>query len=167
MVDIQELRRRCHWSSWWDVTPYSMKKCDLVDDVELTTSRLYVWYMAAVRQIGFLKETCLDHSTPWGRSLSTYSSNFVKTSWSGTEICPQDEILNRPLVAEFYFRFQFWQVSSFGDLPVYDTTKFQENRSTRSSVICNSTFSISTFKPTLPMAQRHSTVMQAIYWSPI
>jgi len=60
-----------------------------------------------------------------------------------------------PLAAEFYSRFQFWQLSSFGDLPIYEPTKFHENRLTLGWVICNSTFSIPTFKPTLPTAQWH------------
>jgi len=53
----------------------------------------------------------------------------------------------------------------FRGFPVYYPIKFQECRSTRGWAICDSTFSISlpTFKPTLPAAQRHSAVMQAIY----
>jgi len=43
-------------------------------------------------------------------------------------------------------------------LPMCDPTKFQGNRSTRGLVICDSTFSIPTFKPALPTALRHSAV---------
>jgi len=114
---------------------------------------LYVWYMAAVRQIGLSKETCLDHFAPWESSLPIYIPNIVKISWSGTEICPKTKFETGPLAAEFYFRFQFWQVSSFWDLP----------HSTRGWVMCDLTFSIPSFKPTLPKAQRHSAVMQTIY----
>jgi len=51
----------------------------------------------------------------------------------------------------------FWQVPSFVELPVYDPTKCQENRTV--TCICDSAFSIHTFKP---VAQRDSVVMQAI-----
>jgi len=118
-------------------------------------NKLYVWCISTICQIGFSKETCLDHSTPWGSSLPIYSLNFVKISWSGAEICPKMKFKTGPLVAEFYFQLKFWQLSSFGDLPVYGPSKFQKNRSMCSWVICDSTFSIPTCKPTLPMAQCH------------
>jgi len=88
---------------------------------------LYVWYMATVHQIGFLKETCLDHSTPWGSSLSIYPPNFVIISWSGAEVWYS------------FDKCHFWGLS------VYGPTKFQENSSMRFWVICNSTFSIPTY----------------------
>jgi len=126
---------------------------------------VYVWYVATVRQIEFSKESYLDHSTHLGSPLSTYPPHFVTISLAVAQICPEYEIQTGPLVAEFYFRFQFWQVSAFGDLPVYDPTKFQENRSTRGWVLCDSAFSIPNFIPTLSTAQRHSAVTQAAYSS--
>jgi len=77
-----------------------------------------------------------------------------QTAWKyldrGQRYAPKTKFEIGPLVAEFYFRFQFGQVSSFGDFPTYDPTKFPENRSTRGWVTCDSVFSIATFKPTLP-----------------
>jgi len=124
---------------------------------------LYVWYwcMAAVHQIGFSKELYLDHSTHLGSPLFTYQPNFRDR---GQRYAPKTKFETGRLPAEFYFRFQFWQVSSFGDLPAYHATKFYENRTTMHDwVICDSTFSVLTFKRTLPTAQRHSAIMQAIY----
>jgi len=126
---------------------------------------LHVWCIAAICQIGFSKEMRLDNSTPWGRKLITYIPTKFRKKYldRGQRYAPKTKFKTGPLHAEFYFRFRFWQMSSFGDLPVYDFTKFQENRSTRGWVICNSTFSMLTFKPTLPAAQRHSALMQVIY----
>jgi len=129
----------------------------------VTSGMWYAWCTDASCQTGFSKESYLDKSTHLGSPMSTYPPNFVKTPWSGQRYAPKTKFEMDPLAAEFYFRFQFWQVSSFGDLPVYDPTKFQEYRSMCGWVICDSNFSIPTFKPTLPTTQRHSAVMQAIY----
>jgi len=80
----------------------------------------------------------------------------------GHKYAPKTKFKTGRLATDFYFQFQFWQVSSFGNLPVYDRTKRQENCSKRGWVIRNLTFSIPTLKPTLPTAQRHSAVMQAV-----
>jgi len=46
---------------------------------------------------------------------------------------PKTKFETGPLAAKFYFRFQFWQVSSFGDLPVYDPTKIQKKIAQRAA----------------------------------
>jgi len=111
-------------------------------------------------KLDFSKESYLDHSTHLGSPLSIHTH---QTSWKYLDRgqrCARKRNLKRA----------FWRQnpisgSNFdkchlsGDLPVYDRTKIQENR----WVICNSTPSIATFKPTLPTAQRHSAVTQAIY----
>jgi len=54
------------------------------------------------------------------------------------------------------------RMSSFGDLPMYHRTKFQENHLTHGWIL--SWFSsLLTFKPLLPTAWRHSAVMHFIY----
>jgi len=75
--------------------------------LKLTYGMLHVWYIAAVRKIGFSKELFLDHSTHLGSELSTYPPNFVKISLSGAEIAPKTKFERNPRVAEVYFRLQF------------------------------------------------------------
>jgi len=55
--------------------------------LKMTAGMLYVWYMAAVRQIGFSKETQLDHSTPCGSPLPT-PTKFRENTLIGAEIYP-------------------------------------------------------------------------------
>jgi len=123
----------------------------------------YVWYMAAVRQIIFLKESYLDHTTPWRSSLPTYRPNFVKISASWAEICPQNKIGNGPSGGGILLSVSILSSILFRRPTLAWSQNFQENRSTRGWVTCNSTFSIATFNPTLPTAQRLGAIMPAIY----
>jgi len=76
--------------------------------------------MAAVRQIGFSKETYFGYFTHWAEvELITYiSTKFPENMLIGAEIFETG-----PRAAEFYFPFQFWQVLSFGDYPLCHRTK--------------------------------------------
>jgi len=95
-----------------------------------------------------------------GSPVSTKPPNFMKISWLGAEIYPQKKFKTDPLAVKLYVWFQFWQLLSFEDLPLYRCTKFEDNLQTHGWVIV--------IKPFLciPLnwhCKRHSAVMQAIY----
>jgi len=143
-----------------------MKKYDLVDDVKI--DRRYVVCVVHGRQLpNWIFKGNTFRPFHASRELITYiPTKFRKNILiGGRDMPPKRNSKWGPLVAEFYFQFQFWQMSSFEELPVYDPTKLQENRSMHSSAIRDLTFSMPTFKPTLPTAQWHSAIMQAIYTS--
>jgi len=130
---------------------------------QIYAPKMLIWCITAICQIGFLKETCLDHSTSWDTHyLHAHQISWKYRDW-GQRFAFKTKFETGSLAAEFYVQFQFWQMSPFRDFRMYDPTKFQENHSTRGWVICYSTFSIPTFKPTLPVAERYSAITQAIY----
>jgi len=57
--------------------------------LQLTAGMLYVWYMAAVRQIGFAKETTIPHI--WG-AIIYMLTKFHGNSLIGDRDMPENEI---------------------------------------------------------------------------
>jgi len=69
----------------------------------------------------------LEGNIPHVRDCIFYlHTNLIKISWSIAEIRPKQNSKQRPLAAEFYFRFQFQHVL-LQDTCTYDHIKFQRN----------------------------------------
>jgi len=88
----------------------------------------------------------------------------VKISWSEAEICPQNEIRNGPLAAEFTSGSNFHNCHPSGNFLRITVQNLKKSLNARLSYY-DSFSSPHAFKPTLPTAQRHNAIMQTIHTS--
>jgi len=101
---------------------------------------LYLWYMAAVLKLDFRRKriwTILH----LGEAIYI-PTKFRENILIGGKDTPKTKFDTGFLAAEFYFRFQFCQLSSFGDLPVYIQNFLKSLNALLS--YCDSTFSLHT-----------------------
>jgi len=137
-----------------------VKKCDLADDVKIVC-----WYVACVVHgcclPNWIFEGIVFRPFPtFGEPTVYIPPNFVKIPWSGPRYA---EIRNRPSGGGILLPDSILISVIFQGPSYVWSYKISKKSLTRGCVICDSTFSIHTFKPILSTAQWQSAIKQAIY----